>query len=303
MKLQYKKFSRREPDAQYREMLKKIMNAGRHTWNKFQKKGRLTLLTTAPMVFELNNGVPCIPDRDISSFWRRPIAELIAFMHGARTLEELKLWGGQWWANWWTRWASVEKCAMFGLGPGDLGPGSYGPGFVRTLPDGTVFNQFEHLVWSVRDRPWVTTHKIGPWIPELAMQHNRLDRRVVGAPCHGDIQVNIIGKDLYLRMDQRSGDVPIGIPANMIQYAALTLMLGQVTGYRPKAFIHSIRDAHMYTDQVEHVRRLVRRKTLRLPTLRITDSSIDDILAFTPEHFELMDYYPHPSMPDIPVTE
>jgi len=255
------------------------------------------------MVFSLDNGVPIITDRDVSSFWRRPIAELIAFMHGARTLEELKFWGGQSWANWWTRWASAEKCAMFGLEPGDLGPGSYGPGFVQKLPDGTTFNQFEHLVKSIRDRPWVTTHKIGPWIPWLAMQHNALYRRVVVAPCHGDVQVNIIGNDLHLRMDQRSGDVPIGVPSNMIQYAALTLMLGQVTGYRPKTFIHQVRDAHMYTDQISHMRRLVRRNALVLPTLMITDPSIDDILAFTPEHFELTDYHPHPAMSDIPVTE
>src|SRR5262245_24522758 len=136
MQLRYRRFSRRDPDRQYGRVLHQIMNTGKRTWNKFQKKGRITVLTTNPMVFELDNGIPVIPNRSIKSFWRRPIAELIAFMHGARTLEELRHWGGKWWANWWERWASPEKCANFGLEAGDLGPGSYGPGFVHRLSDG-----------------------------------------------------------------------------------------------------------------------------------------------------------------------
>jgi len=104
-------------------------------------------------------------------------------------------------------------------------------------------------------------------------------------------------------MDQRSGDVPIGVPSNMIQYAALLLMLAQVTGYEPHTFTHSIHDGQIYEDQVEKVKEIIAREPRPFPTLRITDPSIKDIFAFRPEHFELTDYDPLPAMNDIPVTE
>ena len=301
--LPYTPYVERTADSQYRNILEQILKEGVVTHNKFQEKGRITCLTTPNMVFHLENGFPIIGERDVSKFWLKPIAEIIAFMKGARTIDELRTYGGKNWANWWKRWTSEEKTAKFGLTTGDLGPGSYGPGFVRTQPDGTVFNQFAHLVKQIQDMPWLTTHRVTPWIPELTLQHNELQRKVVVAPCHGDIQVTIIGGKLVLRMDQRSGDFPVGVPSNMIQWAAFTLMLAQVTGYEPLAYIHSVHDAHMYTDQIKHVRKLLERKPQRLATVRITDSTIKDLFAFTPEHFELTDYSPHPAMDDIPVTE
>jgi len=299
----YTAFEDRAPDTQYRDILCQIMDEGVTTHNKFQTKGRITCLTTPNMVFPFENGFPIICERDVSSFWRKPIAELIAFINGARTLEELKKFGGKEWASWWKRWVTKEKCAQFDLEEGDLGPGSYGPGFVRRQPDGTTFNQIEHLVRQIKEMPWLTTHRVTPWIPELTLQHSGLKRKVVVAPCHGDIQVTIIDGKLTVRMDQRSGDMPVGVPANMIQWAAFTLMLAQVTGNTPETYIHSVHDAHMYTDQIEHVRELILRQPRPFATVRIIDPTIMNILDFRPEHFELTDYHPHPAMYDIPVTE
>lgn len=299
----YLPYEKRGPDTQYRDILKMIMEEGVRTHNLHQTKGRITHLRTPNMEFNLSNGFPIITDRDISSFWRKPIAEVISFMHGARTLEELKRTGGKYWANWWSRWVTPEKCALFGLEAGDLGAGSYGPGFVRVQPDGTVFNQFQEVVKQMRDMPWVTTHRITPWIPEKTLQHNSLRRQVVVAPCHGDLQITITGDTFTVRMDQRSGDVPIGVPSNMLQWAAFCLMLGQVTGLKPEWYVHSIHDAHMYTDQEGQMRGLVEREPIPFPTLTINDPTITDLLDFKPEHFDLADYHPHPAMNDIPVTE
>ncbi len=289
-------------DGQYAGILLHLLNEGVHSRHPHQDKSRITSLTTANMVFNLADGFPMIPNRDVSKFWRRPIAELIAFINGARTLEQLKEYGGKYWASWWDRWATEEKCRTFGLPPGDLGPGSYGPGFVRVQRDGTTFNQVEHLVQEIRDMPGLSTHRITPWIPELTLQHHGRKRQVVVAPCHGDVQVTILGGKLHLRMDQRSGDVPVGVPSNMIQWAAFALMLAQVTGYEPGLFIHSIHDAHMYSDQVERVKELVGRVARPLPTVRITRTDVTNIFDFRPEDFEVEGYHPLPAM-EIPVTE
>lgn len=294
----YLPFSERTRDFQYRGILRHILKDGAYTKNQFQTKGTITSATVPLMIFPLANGVPLITEREIS-FWRRPISEIVAFINGARALNELRKYGDKkTWASWWGRWVTEEKCSRFGLEAGDLGPGSYGAGYHHD-----DFNQWEHLVRQIRDRPWLRTHRVTPWVPRYCLQHNRLQRKVVVAPCHGDVQVTILEDRMYLRMDQRSGDVPIGIPSNMIQYAALLLMLAQVTGYKPHTFIHAIHDAQIYEDQVPHVKKLIRRRPNAFPTLRITDTKIDDLFAFRPEHFELTDYHPHPAMNDIPVTE
>lgn len=299
MKDIYLPFKHRKYDYQYQNVLKHILGNGVYTKNPFQDKGTFTSVTAPQMEFVLENGAPFITERDISSFWRRPISELIAFINGAHTLEQLREYGDKnTWASWWRRWASKEKCDRFGLETGDLGPGSYGAGYHHG-----GFNQWEHLVKQIRERPALRTHKVSPWVPSLCLQHSELVRRVVVAPCHGDVQVIILEDKMILRMDQRSGDVPVGIPSNMIQYTALLLMLAQVTGYKPHMFIHSIHDAQIYEDQVDHVKKLIDRTPKPFPTLRITDTSITDIFAFRPHHFELAEYYPNPAMNDIPVTE
>ncbi|MEK7629208.1 MAG: thymidylate synthase [Patescibacteria group bacterium] len=295
----YRPYEERTPDFQYRRVLGNILETGIYTKNRFQTKGTFTSATAPQMEFYLENGAPFITERDISAFWQKPISEIIAFINGARTLDQLREYGDkQTWASWWRRWANEEKCGKFGLEPGDLGPGSYGPAYRN---DG--FNQWYNLVKQIRERPWLRTHKVTPWIPRFCLQHSELQRRVVVAPCHGDVQVIILEDKMILRMDQRSGDVPVGIPSNMIQYTALLLMLAQVTGYEPYMFIHSIHDAQIYKDQVDHVKELISRTPNCFPTLKITDTSITDIFAFRPHHFELTDYHPQPAMNDIPVTE
>jgi thymidylate synthase len=105
-------------------------------------------------------------------------------------------------------------------------------------------------------------------------------------------------------MFQRSGDVPIGIPSNLVQYSALTLMLAQVTGYEAYEFVHTISDAHIYVDQVPAVEEMFKREPRPLPFMRIKDSAkhITNIFEFTKDDFELVDYNPHPGIKNIPVA-
>jgi thymidylate synthase len=300
MNPEYKATGIRVPNYNYRDCLQNILREGKYTKNPNQKMGRYTLLTLPPMVFKLSNGFPIITERDISAFWQTPIAELLAFINGVHTVDELKKWG----CGWWARWGTAEKCAYFGLEPGDLGPGSYGCGFNYKLPDGSTFNQFDNLVKEIKWSPYLSTHKVSAWIPHFCLQHENLQRKVTVAPCHGDVQVTILGDELTLNMTQRSGDYPIGVPTNMIQYAALTIMIAHVTGFKPYEYVHRVIDAQIYEDQVACVEELTQRKTNSFPTVHLTEEGlkITSLFDFRPHHFELRDYRPFPAM-KIPTTE
>jgi thymidylate synthase len=104
-------------------------------------------------------------------------------------------------------------------------------------------------------------------------------------------------------MFQRSGDVPVGVPANLVQYAALLLMLEQLTRIPAGVYYHTISDAHIYADQFDHAQTMAQRPPLRLPTVTLNDAGheVTDIHDFRGEHFDLTDYHPHPGL-RIPVS-
>lgn len=290
-------FSERRPDSQYQDRLKQILNEGVEVKNTPQDVPAITLFATLPpMVFDLDNGAPVITERKIG-FWRKPIAELIGFINGFRTLDLLTEIG----CGWWSQWATKEKCEKRGLSIGDLGPGSYGAAFRNfPMPDGSGFNQFAQAVEEIKNNPHSRTIFISPWIPYYAMPRGPAQKTVV-SPCHGWIHIRVIDDRLHLHMFQRSADFPVGVPSNMIQYSALLLMLAQVTGYKPGCFHHSFSDAHIYTDQIEAVREIVSRPARALPTLLI-NTEVSDLFKFRPDHFTLTDYNPHPAINSIPVA-
>jgi thymidylate synthase len=289
----YKPFEDRTPDSQYRDRLKFILDNGVMAEKTFQGVGALTCLGTLPaMQFDLSNGVPVIADRSIKGFWRKPVAEIIAFIHGKHTVDDLIASGCDYWNEYRGRGAE------FGMEPDDLGPGSYGAAFHDfPRPDGTTFNQYEKLVWQIQKYPHARTHFITPWIPYYTASGN--DRKVIVAPCHGWQLFRVLQGKLHLVMWQRSADFPIGVPSNMAQYACVLLMMARATGLAPGTFVHQFGDAHIYEDQIDHVRELVLREPLRLPTLRLRTNE-KDFFSMKADDFELEDYHPHKAMPGIP---
>jgi thymidylate synthase len=297
--LRYLPVQQREPDSQYRQLLERIVAAGTPVPTR-QGPQAITLMQQV-MRFELANGFPLITERSLRSFWRKPIGELCAFINGATTLAELAAFG----CDWWDPWATPEKTASRGLPPGSLGPGSYGGAFGRfPTADGGGFDQFKHMVEQIRELPGDRTHFISPWIPQYQVRGQGKTPQTTIAPCHGWVHVRVIGGRLHLHMFQRSGDVPVGVPANMVQYAALLLMLEQLTGITAAAYYHSISDAHVYADQLDAVQVMTRRSARRLPAVSLTAAGqmVTDIHDFRAEHFELTDYDPHPAISAIPVS-
>ncbi|MDQ3008073.1 MAG: thymidylate synthase [bacterium] len=295
------------PDTQYRELLKDILEHGTRTETQ-QETDAITLIGPKPLHFKLANGFPLITERNMApkvserlpvTIWQQAIAEICAFINGARTLEELEKYGCYWWAPWGTE----AKCHKRGLETGDLGPGSYGAAF-HDFPtaEGDTFNQFKNIIEQIKEFPHLRTHFITPWIPQYTIRGAGKQQKVVVAPCHGWIHLRVLDGKLTLHMFQRSADVPVGVPANMVQYAALTIMIAQATGTTPYEYVHSFSDAHIYVDQVPAVEEMLAREPRALPTMTLADPSKTDLFAFGKDDFLLHDYLPHPGIKNIPVA-
>jgi thymidylate synthase len=296
--INYLPYADRTPDSQYKRVLREILDLGK-TSGSAHKEGSITCLAPSSMRFDLRNGFPMITERTMASEkmlippWQQAIGEIFAFVNGARTLKELESFG----CLWWKPWGTAEKCQKRGLEPGDLGPGSYGPAFTAfPTPDGESFNQFEAIIQQIRERPSLRTHYITPWIPFYTPRIKGRTQKVVVCPCHGFMYFRVIDDKLHLVMNQRSGDVPVGVPANMIQYAALLMAMAHVTGYEPGTYVHSITDAHIYNEQIEKSEILITRESRRFPTVTLSNPP-ESLFDFRREHFSLTrDYHPHPGM-------
>ncbi len=287
-----------QPLSQYQQLLKLVMEQGIRSESQMEVD-TITLLSPMTLRFDLSKEVPVITERKISEkMWKGAIGELFGFINGARTQAELETFG----CTWWKSWVTEKKCKKRGLETGDLGPGSYGAAF-HDFPtaEGETFNQFEAIVQQIKERPFLKTHFISPWIPQYNVRIKGRTQKVVVCPCHGWINIRILNNKLYLHMFQRSCDIPIGLPANLAQYSALTLALAEVTGYEVGEYIHSFSDAHIYVDQLDKVKELLSRETRPLPKMKIVNKK-KDLFSYRPDDFEVYDYNPHPGMWDIPVA-
>lgn len=290
----------RPANTQYGDLLRLITEHG-HVVDTKQGQGARAVVGHA-MRFDMRQGAPVITERSVSGFVHKAIGEICAFINGARTLDELESFG----CDWWGAWATEAKCSKRGLATGDLGPGSYGHAFrnFTTDLDGADpgFDQMAALVRKLRDLPLDRTAVVSPWIPSANERSATVLSRNTIAPCHGWLHALVVGDRLHLIHNQRSGDVPVGVPSNMIQYAAFGLMLEQLTGYEFVEYVHWIQWAHVYDEQREHVAEMLTRAPRRLPTLQLTEAGrrVTDIADFRTEHFELTDYDPHPAIRGIP---
>lgn len=301
-----KPVSERTPDSQYQRLLKSILERGVVSPSQ-QGVDAITLIAPDPLHFKFENGFPIINERNMNpkisenlpvTIWQQAIGEILAFINGARTLKEFEKFG----CFWWGPWATEEKCKKRGLETGDLGPGSYGAAF-HDFPtsEGAGFNQWKHIVEQIKEEPQLRTHFVTPWIPQYVGRGKGKKQKVTIAPCHGWVHVRIIDGKLTLHMFQRSCDVPVGVPSNMVQYAALALALAHVTNTIPYEYIHSFSDAHIYVNQMDAVKTMIEREPKTLATMKINTNK-KDLFAFRKEDFELSDYNPHPGIRGIPVA-
>jgi len=288
----YKPYAERSPDSQYRDVLEDIYRNGTDVPVIQGEKSRRII--GAQLRYKMENGFPVITERDLSKLFNGALAEHIAFLNGARTQAELEEFGCKWWGPWLT----AEHTAKFGLEPGDMGDGSYGAAWTHfPTSEGGPFDQIDHVIQQITERPFLRTHLISPWIPQYTIQHEGLTRKVVVAPCHGWIHVltDPQNKKLSIHHFQRSADMPVGVPFNMIQYGAFGMMLAKKLDYTFDEIVYTFSDAHIYESQFDYVEELISRKPRKLGTVSLK-TEIKNIKDYRPDDFELTDYSPHEAM-------
>ncbi|MBI2623969.1 thymidylate synthase [Candidatus Parcubacteria bacterium] len=287
----YLPYEKRTPDTQYRQLLTLIRDAGEEVETQQEHPARKWIGYL--MRFPISNGFPLITERNLvapPSQFRSAIAELCAFLNGAQTLDEMRGFG----CGWWAQWVTPDKCAKRGLEPGDLGPGSYGPAWRRfPTSEGVPFDQIMTLLEQIEELPHLRTLRVTNWIPQYIPRGKGRQQKVVVVPCHGDfhVHINTRTREMKLVHIQRSGDSPVGLVFNLIQYGALLLMLAQVTGYIPKELVYFVDDGHIFLKQMEAVEQLLATKPMPLPTV-IVDPEVKNLFGFGPQHFHVSDYHP-----------
>ncbi len=280
----YKPFKARVPDLGYTGLLQTILHKGHKMQTPFHGQSALRLLGVR-LEFDMREGFPLTTLRSVKGSFKQALGEIIAFMNGAHTQEELKYYG----CTWWDRWVTEERCKRFDLPTGELGRGSYGP---------VLQPQIIPLLDQMREYPTSRTHVLTTWDPQFAIPRWRKPREVVVAPCHGTVvhfNLDPETKELELVHVQRSGDVPVGVVFNIVHYAAMGMMFAQVLGYTMGRLVHIILDAHIYEEQIPYVEKLLERAPNAFPTVTL-DPKIEHIFDFRAEHFALTDYDPHPAL-------
>lgn len=300
-------YEERVPDRQYHNLIQLILDQGISAPTP-QGVDALTVIGPPPFRFKPENGFPMITERNLSpktsdnlpvTIWQQAIGEIFAFVGGALTVTELEQFG----CHWWKHFATEEKCAKRNLPTGHLGPGSYGGGFAHfPTKDGSEMNQWRVVIEQAKKFPHLRTLLVTDWIPQYIPRGPGYTQGVVVAPCHGIVvHLRIINRKLTLTMVQRSADVIIGVPSNMIQYMALALALSQVLDLELAEFVHFLIDAHIYEDQLPTAQKILERDPRPFPTISLNPRR-NDLFEFRREDFELSDYHPHPGIKNIPVS-
>jgi thymidylate synthase len=254
---------------QYLDLMRHVLE---HGHPKSDRTGTGTLSVFGwQMRFDLAQGFPLLTTKKLHT--RSIIHELLWFLQGDTNIRYLKENG----VSIWDDWADAN---------GDLGP-VYGYQWRSWhAPDGRVIDQIAQLVDSLKNNPDSRRHIVTAWNPA------DIDRMKL-PPCHALFQFYVADGRLSCQLYQRSADIFLGVPFNIASYALLTLMLAQVCGYRPGDFVHTLGDAHLYTNHLEQARLQLTRAPRALPQLRI-NPEVRDLFAFRFEDFALEGYDPQP---------
>jgi thymidylate synthase len=245
--------------------------------------------------FDLSKNFPAITTKKLA--WKAVVSELLWFISGSgdeRKLKELlygdpntdkkTIWTDNETAEYWQRRKKFK---------GDLGR-IYGvqwrtwraPVFGANRMGVKHIDQLVELINGIKQDPYSRRHILSAWNP------GELDLMSL-PPCHILAQFHVsTDKKLSCQMYQRSADMFLGVPFNIASYALLTHMIAQVCGLGVGMLTICLGDAHIYTNHIEQVKEQTRRTGFPLPNLMLS-SGIDNIVDFTMEDIELVDYQCH----------
>ena len=225
------------------------------------------------MRFDLSEGFPLVTTK--KTFLKGIIHELLWFLSGSTNIKYLVDHD----VHIWDEWADED---------GELGP-VYGsqwrswPG-----PDGKTIDQISRVVEDLKTNPDSRRHIVSAWnvaeVDEMALP-----------PCHSLFQFYVADGRLSCQLYQRSADIFLGVPFNIASYALLNMMIAQVVDLEVGDFVHTLGDAHLYSNHIEQADKQLLREPRSLPTIRI-NPEVKDILGFKISDFELLEYDPHPGI-------
>ncbi|HIP71313.1 MAG TPA: thymidylate synthase [Anaerolineae bacterium] len=223
------------------------------------------------MRFDLAEGFPVVTTKKLHL--RSIIYELLWFLQGdtnVRYLQDNKV-------RIWNEWADED---------GELGP-VYGAQW-RSWPaaDGRTLDQIATLLHDLQRNPNSRRHIVSAW------NVGELDKMAL-PPCHALFQFYVANGRLSCQLYQRSADIFLGVPFIIASYALLTLMIAQVTGYRPGEFIHTLGDAHLYLNHLEQARLQLSREPYPLPQMKL-NPAVTNLFDFDYDDFQLVNYQYHP---------
>lgn len=264
-------------DKQYLELCRHILDKG---VAKSDRTGTGTLSSFGHQLrFDLSEGFPLLTTKKLH--WPSIAHELLWFLSGDTNTKYLRENG----VRIWDEWATEE---------GELGPvyGAQWRSWFRPYfnnggyLDAGYIDQIANVIEQIRTNPDSRRLLVSAWnvgeLDEMALP-----------PCHFAFQFYVVNGRLSLQLYQRSGDVFLGVPFNIASYALLTHMIAHVTGLEVGELVHTLGDAHLYTNHIEQVKTQLGRKPRHLPTLWL-NPYVTDIDEFEYSDIGLSDYDPHP---------
>src|SRR5688572_9308737 len=254
----------------YLDLLRHVMGTGRF---KSDRTGTGTYSVFGAQVrYDLREGFPLLTTKKVHT--RSIIHELLWFLKGETNIRYLKENG----VSIWDEWADSD---------GNLGRvyGAQWRDWQGT--GGKHVDQIANLVAQIKAKPDSRRLIVSAWNPAEI-------EGMALPPCHALFQFYVSEGELSCQLYQRSADIFLGVPFNLASYALLTQMVAQVCGLKPKDFVHTFGDLHLYANHVEQARLQLSRETRPLPTMKL-NPAVRDIFAFTFEDFTLEGYDPHPA--------
>jgi len=223
------------------------------------------------MRFDLSEGFPMLTTKKLHL--KSIVHELIWFLAGDTNIKYLKENG----VRIWDEWADEN---------GDLGP-VYGKQWRRwETQDGRVIDQVAKVVEAIKANPYSRRHIVSAWNPA------EVDDMAL-PPCHCLFQFHVADEKLSCQLYQRSADIFLGVPFNIASYALLTHMMADACDLEVGDFVHTLGDAHIYSNHFEQVRKQLHRPPRELPKLRL-NKGVKSLFDYTFSDVEITGYDPHP---------
>lgn len=255
----------------YHDLLNHVLDNG------FQKGDRTGTGTKSvfgyQMRYDLAKGFPLLTTKKVHL--KSIIHELLWFLQGSTNIAYLKENG----VRIWDEWADEQ---------GNLGP-VYGYQWRNwPKPDGTHIDQIANVVNEIKNNPNSRRLIVSAWnvadVDQMKLP-----------PCHAFFQFYVADGKLSCQLYQRSADIFLGVPFNIASYALLTMMVAQVCDLALGDFVHTLGDAHIYSNHMDQVAEQLTRTPKALPTMQI-NPDVNDIFSFEYEDFTLEGYDPDPTI-------